>query len=129
MTHTMKNFNVICAYLQMSLVQVEVPLHGYMFGGFPLLKFDYHELSNLEAFSALAPELYLKWMMYSNVPKFEPMPWACGLACSGILNFLHIPHSGCYNITGMVVRQLLTLVHDGCLWIQGRILNDAALIH
>ena len=57
------------------------------------------------------------------------MVWAKGLAGARILNLLHLPHFSHYNITSLVVCQLMELVHDGCLWLQDRIPIDVALIH
>ena len=57
------------------------------------------------------------------------MVWVKGLIGAGILNLLHLPHFGCYNITDLVVHQFLSLVHNDFLWLQGRILIDETLIH
>lgn len=57
------------------------------------------------------------------------MHWVRGLAGSGLLNLLRMPPFGHYNITDQIVCQLLSLVHDGSLWIQDRIPIDAILIH
>ena len=80
-----------------------------------MVKFDDHDLANLEAFPELALELYLERVLEDDVLKVVPMPWASGLAGSGLLNLLRMPHFGHYSITDRLVRNLLGLVHDGCL--------------
>ena len=57
------------------------------------------------------------------------MSWARGMSNTWILNQLRITHFGRYLITIVFVLQLLALVHEGCLWIQGCIPIDAAMIH
>ena len=58
-----------------------------------------------------------------------PQRWVRGLAGSGLLNLLWMPHFGHYNVTDQLARQLLSLIHDGYLWIQDRVPINAALIH
>lgn len=115
--HTPKNLDGMCAYLQMPLILGEVPIIGESFGKLHTVKFDDHGLVNLEVFPELALELYLERVLEDDVLKVIPMPWASGLAGSGLLNLLRMPHFGHYNITDRIVRQLLALVHDDCLWI------------
>ena len=51
------------------------------------------------------------------------------LAGFKIFNLMSMPHFGHYTITDRVARQLLALIHDGCLWIWDRIPIDPALIN
>ena len=113
----------------MSLVPDEISIIGDMFGNLPSIKFDDHNHANIEAFLELVPELYLERILRDIVLKVVPIPWARGLAGSGLLNLLWIPHFGQYNITNLVVWQLLALIHDGSLWIEEHIPIVAALIH
>lgn len=119
---------MVCDYLQMPLTPQKVPFKGDMFGKIPLVKFDDYDQANEETFLELALEYYLERVLYENVVKVEPMPWAHELSNAGIFNFLRIPHFGRYLITNFCMCQLLALVHDGCLWIQNIIPIDAALI-
>lgn len=113
----------------MPLIPGKVPIFGESFGKLHTIKFDDHDLANPEAFLEWAPELYLERVLEDDVLKVVPMTWASGLARFGLLNLLGMPHFSHYNITNRIVRQLLALVHDGCLWIQDHIPIDAALIH
>lgn len=58
-TCTLKNLDGLCTYLQMPLTPSEVPIIGEPFGKLHEVKFDDHDLENLEAFPELAPKLYL----------------------------------------------------------------------
>lgn len=113
----------------MSLSPQDVPLLCQMFGKTPQVNFDNYDLSNEATFPELAPENYLERVLYDDVQKVESMPWACGLHNVGILNLIRIPYFGQYPIIGIFMRKLLDLVHEGSMWIQGRIPIDVALIH
>ena len=117
LTRTPKNLDGLITYLQMSLTPGEVPVIGEPFGRLHEIKFDDHELANLEAFPELAPELYLDRVQEDDGLKIFPMRWVHGIARSRLLNLLRMPHFGHYNITYRLARQFLTLIHDGCLWI------------
>ena len=83
-----KNIDGMHAYLQMPLILGEVPIIGESFGKLHMVKFDDHDLANLEAFPELAPELYLERVLEDDVLKVVPMPWESGFAGSILLNFL-----------------------------------------
>ena len=104
-------------YVQISLTPGEVPIIGEPFVKLHEVKFDDHDLANLEAFPKLASELYLERVLEDDGIKIVPMPWAHGLASFGLLNLLRMPHFFHYNITDGLVCQLLALVQYGCLWI------------
>ena len=101
----------------MPLTPGEVPVIGKPFGRLHEVKFDDHDLANLEAFLELAPELYLNRIQEDNGINIFPMRWVRGLAGSRLLNLLRMLNFGHYNITYHLVHQLLALVHDGYLWI------------
>ena len=122
----LKNIEGLCSYMQMPLILGEVLIIGEAYDKLSSINFDDHDL---EAFPKLAPKFYLKRVLEDDVLRVLPMPWACGLEGSGLLNLLHIPHFGLYNVTDQVVRQLLALIHDGSLWIQDCIPINATLIH
>ena len=44
------------------------------------------------------------------------------------MNMLYVPHFGHININTICVHQILALVHDGCLWLGGKIPIDDMLI-
>lgn len=57
------------------------------------------------------------------------MKWESGVECTWLLNMMWVPHFSCNTIKIVCVCQLLTLVHDGCLWLGGPILIIDMLIH
>lgn len=73
----------------------------------------------------------MKHVYYSNsgVTKLETMEWIHGVENSRLLNLLWVPHYHRTIINMTCVHQLLTLVHDGCLWLGGPIPITHMLIH
>ena len=57
----------------MPLTPGEVPIIGEPFGKLHEVKFDDHDLSNLEAFLELAPELYLERILEYDGINIGPM--------------------------------------------------------
>ena len=55
--------------------------------------------------------------------------WVCFVEKLALLNLLWVPHYHHTHINTICVRQLLTLVHDGCLWLGGPIPITYMLIH
>jgi len=45
------------------------------------------------------------------------------------MNLLWVPHYHCSNVNLIVIKQLLTLVHDRCLWLSMPIPITGMLIH
>ena len=56
------------------------------------------------------------------------MKRVAGVEKAGLLNMLYVLHFSRTTINTVCVQQLLTLVHDGCLWLGGPILIDDMLI-
>lgn len=61
--------------------------------------------------------------------KLEPRKWLKGVDKAGLLNILWVPHYSRTPITMIPIKQLLCLVHDGCLWLEEPILITDMLIH
>lgn len=59
----------------------------------------------------------------------ETQEWVRGVEQSRLLNLLLVPHYHHTPINTICVHQLLTLVHDGCLWIGEPIPIIDTLIH
>ena len=124
-----KNLDGLITYLFMPLNPGEAPVIGETFGCLHEVNFVHLDLANFEAFPELAPKLYLDTVHGADGVKFVPQHWVRGLAGSRLLNLLRMPHFRHYNITDWLARQLLALIHDGCLWIQDRIPIDVVLVH
>jgi len=67
--------------------------------------------------------------MESGVTALETVEWICGVENSGLLNILWVPHYHRTPINTICVRQILTLVHVGYLWLGGPIPITDMLIH
>lgn len=59
----------------------------------------------------------------------EPQKWLRGVDKVGLLNLLWVPHYNRALITMVVIKQLLWLVHNGCLWLEELIHITNILIH
>ena len=61
--------------------------------------------------------------------RLQSMKWVMGVEKVGLLNMPYVSHFNRTNINIVCVRQLLTLVHDGCLWLGEPIPINDMLIH
>jgi len=71
----------------------------------------------------------LKQNTATRIIELELHKWLHGVEKVGLLNLLWVPHFHCAPITIFVIRQLLYLVHDGCLWLEEPIPITKNLIH
>lgn len=55
--------------------------------------------------------------------------WLRGVDKAGLLNLLWVPHYKHTPITVLVIKPLLCLVHDGCLWLEEPLPITNKLIH
>lgn len=59
----------------------------------------------------------------------ESWKWLSGVDKVGLLNLLWVPHYNRTPISILVIKQLLCLVHNGCLWLEELIPITDRLIH
>ena len=59
----------------------------------------------------------------------ESQRWLRGVDKAGLLNLLWVSHYNHTPVTILVIKQLLCLVHDGCLWLEEPIPINDRLIH
>jgi len=59
----------------------------------------------------------------------DPWKWLIGVEKEGLLNLLWVSHYNCTPMTMLVIKQLLCLMHDGCLWLEEPIPITDMLIH
>lgn len=59
----------------------------------------------------------------------EPRKWLKGMDKVGLLNLLWVPHCNRAPIMMVVIKQLMCLVHDECLWLEEMIPITDMLIH
>ena len=53
----------------------------------------------------------------SDAQVLRPMDWAEGLAHTGLINMMFIPHFGHSIKVNTYVKKLLVYFHGGCLWL------------
>lgn len=61
--------------------------------------------------------------------ELEPRTWLNGVDKVRLLNLLEVSHYHHALVTIFIIRKLLSLVHDGCLWMEEPILITNLLIH
>jgi hypothetical protein len=64
----------------------------------------------------------------SGVPILDPKKWIIGLHKTRIMNLLEIPHFGSCKDVNNFIKQLVTLVHGGILWMDRSVSIDVDLI-
>jgi len=96
-----------------------------------LLKMEDWDLVDHTKFPHLGMEKYMRRVYYeeTGVTALEMEEWVCGVEKLGFLNLLCVPHYHRTPTNKICVRQLLTLFHDGCLWLRGPIPIIDMLIH
>ena len=96
-----------------------VQLVGTMTGKIDWLKYADHDTSGRGKFPQFAPGTYLHFVKYDETREtlLEVKRWAAGLDQAGLLKMLDVPHFGRGTQVTVVVKQLLSLVHEGHLWI------------
>lgn len=117
--------------LKMPLLPQSITYEGPRLVWIPHLKMEDWDLVDHERFPHLATKNYMKQVYYKEfgVTALEPVEWIRGVNQSRLLNLLWVPHYHCSNINIIAIKQFLTLVHDGCLWLSTLILITDMLIH
>jgi hypothetical protein len=98
-----------------------------------VLKLSYsdHDVCDATKFPYLAEETYLEnTREIGPLGKsiMDPAQWITRLYNYGIMNLLYIPHFRCGKNVGLCVKQLLSWVHGGILWMDRPVQLDAVLI-
>lgn len=117
--------------VSMPLLLEKVVFEGTLLDHIPKLKMEDWESGDHQKFPQLAPTKYLSKVYYeeSKVTRLEPVKWVVGFEAMGLVNMLWLSHFTCTNINTICMHHLLTLVHDGCLWLGEPILIIEMLIH
>lgn len=100
-------------------------------GWIPLLKLEYWDLADHEKFLHLVTEQLMCHFFYTTIgmTAFESWKWLKGVEKAGLINLLCVSHYNHSPITVLVIKKLLCLVHDGCLWLEEPIPIIDILIH
>lgn len=125
-----KNPNSIKYKVFSPLLLEEVPIEGELLARVPHLCMEDWYLNYCNKYPQFEPNKYLQSIYYeeAGVIRVEPMKWVVGIQDVGLLNMLYVPHFGRNNINTICMRQLLALVHDGCLWLRTPFPIDDMLI-
>lgn len=117
--------------INMPLLPENITFKGPRLARIPHLKMEDWDLADRERFPHLVMENYMKQVYYkeSSVTALEPVEWIRRENQSGLLNLLWVPHYHRSNINIIYIKKLLTLVHDGCLWLSALIPITDMLIH
>ena len=113
------------------LLSEQVRFEGPQLTRIPLLKMEDWELADNARFSHLEMDKYRRRVYYaeSGVTTLEMEEWAYEVEHLGLINLLWVPHYHRTPINTICVRQLLALVHDSCLLLEGPIPITNMLIH
>ena len=117
--------------LETPLLLDEIVFDGSCLAWVSLLKLEVLDLADHEKFPHLVIEQLMHCIIDTNMEMttLEPQRWLKGVEKEKLLNLLWVPH---YNYTSMIVfviKKLLFLVHDGCLWLEELIPITDRLIH
>jgi hypothetical protein len=97
----------------------------------PKIRYVDHDVRDAAKFPELAKENYL--INTGEVgplgkPILEPAQWITRFYNSSIMNLLDIPHFGRDKNVGLCVKQLVSCVHGGILWMERPVQIGVALI-
>lgn len=115
--------------LQTSLLQDGIIFEGMHLGRVLSMKFEDWDLADHEKFPHLKTKNLMKYNTMGVVTALEPQKWLRGVEKARLLNLLWVFHFHHAPIAIFIIKQLLFLVHDGCLWLEESIPIKADLIH
>jgi len=93
------------------------------------MKFEDWDLADTEKFPHLETIKLMEQSMEGAIMTLQPQEWLRKVEEARLLCLVSIPHFHRAPITILVIRQLLCLVHDGCLWINKPVPIMMELIH
>jgi hypothetical protein len=84
----------------------------------------------MDKFPEFAKKVYLDTVGIGHFdePINQPKQWAVGLANTGILGLLEIPHFGRGQDVRNCVKKLMEVTHGGYLWVEEHVSIDVELI-
>lgn len=96
-----------------------------------MLKFEDWDLTDHEKFPHLTTVQLMRQKKDAPaiIIELEPCKWVRGVEKAGLLTLLWVSHYHHAPVTIFVIRKLLYLVHDGCLWLEELIPITYHLIH
>ena len=109
----------------------EVWEQGNLLGKIDQLKFQDYNLQDPQKFPQFQADQYLvvREELVTKRQRLALQPWIEVLEPSGLLNFLRIPHFGQSVEVTIVVKMLLSCMHEGFLWLDRKVDLNVHLIH
>jgi hypothetical protein len=94
------------------------------------LRYSDHDVVDAGKFPEFVQQVYLDSIGTCPFgdPILQPKQWAAGLANTGILNLLEIPHFGRGKEANNCVKKLMVVLHGGFLWLEEPVSIDVELI-
>jgi hypothetical protein len=79
-----------------------------------------HDVTDVDKFREFSKQVYLDNVGIGpfDDPILQPKQWAVGMANTGILKLLDIPHFGRGHDVDNCVKQLMEVTHRGYLWVE-----------
>jgi len=117
--------------LNTPLLLENITFEGLCLACIPHLKLEDWDLEDMERFPHLATDTFMKCVIYREfgVTALEPVKWIRGVNNARLLNLLWVSHYPHAPINLIFIKQLLCLVHGGCLWLGELIPITNMLIH
>jgi hypothetical protein len=100
-------------------VQVDPQLLGHA----EKLKFSNHDVEDDTKYPKLAPQIFMQKIVVNQLGESitQPHQWATGLDRTRILGLLKIPHFGKGQYATSCVKQMLSVMHGGDIWLDKHI--------
>jgi hypothetical protein len=94
------------------------------------LRYSDHDVMDMDKFPEFAKQVYLQTVGIGpfGEPINQPVQWAAGLAKTGILGLLDLPHFGRGQYANNCVKKLMAVTHGGYLWLEQLVSIDVELI-
>ena len=104
---------------------------GSVLGRVPTMEFEDWDLTDHKKFSHLATVRLMRQMIdkTAGTIQLDLRKWLKGVEKAGFLNLLWVSHYHRAPVTVFIIKQLLCLVHDGCLWLEEPFPITDHLIH
>jgi hypothetical protein len=107
-------------------VRVKVDLLGYVEN----IEYSDHDVMDTDKVPKFANQFYLQTVGVNpfGEPVHQPLQWAVGLAKTGILGLLELPHFGRGQYASSCMKQLMAVTHGRDLWLDKLVSIDVDLI-
>jgi hypothetical protein len=94
------------------------------------LRYSYQDVTNTDKFPEFSKRVYLHNVGIGpfGEPIHQPVQWVAGLAKTGILGLLDLPHFGRGQYANNCVKKLMAVTHDKDIWLEQLVSIDVQII-